>query len=102
VVAAVLSVGVVTRNKGDFPDGEGVSRRTVALAGAPAVPDSDVREADGLKGNGIICVVCRDVEERIWTTVVAITLGAGWLEVPAFEDSVGCAGTDPGGRTEKM
>lgn len=75
VVAAVLSVGVVTRKSGDLAEGDDVRSRIVALAGAVVVGSVGV-DAEGLKGKGIVCVADNDREERIWTTVVGMK--GGW------------------------
>ena len=48
--AAVLSVGVVTRNNGDLAEGEGVSRRIVALGAGGAWEGALVDEEGWLKG----------------------------------------------------
>jgi hypothetical protein len=53
--AVDLSVGVVTRNKGDLAEGEGVISRTVEL---------DVGDA-GSNGKENICFGDRDIDERI-------------------------------------
>lgn len=84
--AAVLSVGVVTRKRGDLAEGDGVMSLIVALAGAvlrvavawgggeeDEAVGVDV-DAGGLNGKGIVCVTDKDDDrdERIWRTVVEI------------------------------
>lgn len=74
VAAAALSVGVVTRNN-DFPDGDEVISRIVALLGVGStglLPDEGE-----LNGNGIVWVVRSDSEEWIWTTEVGMKDGRG-------------------------
>lgn len=65
VVAAVLSVGVVTKNKGDFSDCEGVRRRIIAFGTVVVVVREVVLESEGLKGNGMFCVGRREMAERM-------------------------------------
>jgi hypothetical protein len=68
-VALVLSVGVVTANREDFVEGEGVRTRIVALLG--------VTEGCAVNGKGIFCVARNEREERIWTTEVGMKVGCG-------------------------
>ena len=48
--AAVRSVGVLTRNKGDLEDGEDVSKRATCAGGGPVV----VVEVDIVNGSGSV------------------------------------------------
>lgn len=97
-VAAVLSVGVVTRNKGDLAEGEAVMSRTVEFVVALGIVEDDVEE---LKGNERVCIVRSEIEERICRTVVGMKAMDAGAEMGAGA-SVACTGTVPGGKTEKM
>lgn len=98
-VAAALSVGVVTKKSGDLAEAEAVSNRTVAFI-------VGVGAADGggwLKGNESVCVGSRDMEDRIWITVVGVTLAGCEPVADASLPGLGeSGGIDPGGRTANM
>jgi hypothetical protein len=80
VVAAVLSSGVVTKNKLGLPDAvwliAGDNNRIDAFCNAVVVATDNVEvEAEMLKGKGIVCIVWKEREERICRTVVGMNVG---------------------------
>jgi hypothetical protein len=100
-VAVFLSVGVDTKKSGDFAEGDGVKSLIVAFKGAFGNAGLD---AELLNGKGMVCMAEDDKEERIWTTVVGIKEGWGWvlgLELGGL-DSASWVGTEPAGKTENI
>lgn len=70
--AAVRSIGVLTRNKGDLDDGDDVSNRAICADGGLAT----VVETDDANGSGSVWDSSNEMDDRISITEEAAKLAA--------------------------